>query len=262
MPNAHGEFVWYELMTADPAKAKAFYDSVVGWTIATDPVPSPGVDYRMINAPDGMAGGVLTLSPDMVASGAKPGWLGYFGVDDVDKTADAIVADGGQVHMPPTDMPGVGRLAMLTDPQGVHFYLMRGDSDYVSTAYQRMGLGHVSWNELSTADADAALGFYDRHFNIKKIGAMPMGELGDYSFIANDGKSGENDAIGAVMKAPPGAPTGWKFYFRVPDIEAAKAKIEAGGGTVLNGPMEVPGGERVLDATDPEGAYFGLVAPK
>jgi uncharacterized protein len=262
MPNAHGEFIWYELITADPAKAKTFYDAVTGWTIASDPVPSPGVDYRMINAPEGMAGGVLTLSPDMLANGGKPIWLGYFGVDDVDRTADAIAADGGQVHIPPTDMPGVGRLAMLTDPQGVPFYIMRGASDQTSTAYQRMGPGHVSWNELSTTDDAQALAFYDKHFNIKKIGAMPMGELGEYSFISNDGKTEESDAIGAVMKAPPGAPTGWKFYFRVPDIEDAKAKIEAGGGAVLSGPMEVPGGERVLDATDPEGVHFGLVAPK
>jgi uncharacterized protein len=262
MPNAHGEFVWYELITADAAKAKAFYDDVVGWSIATDPVPSPGVDYRMINAPDGMAGGVLTLTSEMKANGGRPGWFGYLGVDDVDATANAIVADGGQIQMPPTDMPGVGRLAMVADPQGVPIYLIRGESDDVSTAYQRMGLGHVSWNELLTSDDAAALAFYDKHFNIKKIGAMPMGEMGDYSFVANDGKTGENDAIGAVMKAQPGTPTAWNFYFRVPDIQDAKAKIEAGGGKLLHEPMEVPGGEMVLNATDPENVVFGLVAPK
>jgi len=262
MRNAHGEFIWYELITGDPDAARAFYGSVVGWTIAADAASAGGVEYRTIEAADGAAGGMLTMTPDMRANGGRPGWFGYFGVDDVDATAAAITAEGGEVHMPPTDIPGVGRIAMVSDPQDMPFYIMRGAMDAVSTAYQRMGAGHVSWNELSTTDDAAALAFYERRFNIGKIGVMPMGEMGDYSFIANDGKSGQDDAIGAVMKAPPGAPTGWSFYFRVPDIAESKARIEAGGGRVINGPMDVPGGEKVLQATDPEGVAFGLVAPQ
>jgi predicted enzyme related to lactoylglutathione lyase len=146
---------------------------------------------------------------------------------------------------------------MVTDPQGVPFYVMRGASDRSSDAYQRMGMGHVSWNELLTPDDAAALAFYDKQFNIKKVGAMPMGEMGDYSFIAH----GSDDAIGGVMKTPPGARSGWGFYFRVPEINAAKARVEAAGGKVLQGPMEVPGGEWVLNAMDPEGVAFGLVSP-
>jgi predicted enzyme related to lactoylglutathione lyase len=88
---------------------------------------------------------------------------------------------------------------------------------------------------------------------------MPMGEMGDYSFIANAESNGE--PIGAVMKAPGQTQLGWGFYFRVPDVAAAKASVEAAGGKVLQGPMEVPGGEWVLNAQDPEGVAFGLVAP-
>lgn len=256
MPNPHGSFIWYELLTKDPGAAKAFYDSVVGWKIDPEPAPS-GMDYRMIVAADGNVGGVMGLNAEMIAGGARPVWLGYFGVDDVDASVASIVAAGGQVHLPAFDIPGVGRLAMVSDPQGVPFYVMRGASDESSNAYQRMGMEHVSWNELLTSDADAALAFYEKQFGITKVGAMPMGEMGEYSFIGH----GSDEAIGAVMKAPPGAPNGWGFYFRVPDIHAAKARIEAGGGTIRNGPMEVPGGEIVLQATDPEGVAFGLVAP-
>lgn len=256
--NAHGEFIWYELMTKDAAQARAFYGSVVGWSIDEQAAPAGGVDYRMINAPDGGAGGLLTLTPEMCADGGRPGWYGYFGVDDVDATAQAVAEAGGAIQMPPTDISGVGRIAMVSDPQGVPFYIMRGASAESSTAYQRMGLGHVAWNELSTSDDAAALAFYDKVFDVKKVGGMPMGDLGEYSFIAN---AEGGDAIGAVMKTPPGAPSGWSFYFRVADINEAKAKIEAGGGTVLQGPMEVPGGEMVLNAADPEGVAFGLVAP-
>ena len=84
-----------------------------------------------------------------------------------------------------------------------------------------------------------------------------MGEMGDYTFLQH-GDAG----IGAMMTNPPGGgPPGWGFYFRVPDIESAKTKIAKRGGTVTHGPMEVPGGEMVLNAVDPQGAAFGLVAP-
>jgi predicted enzyme related to lactoylglutathione lyase len=255
MTNSHGSFIWYELMSADPDASTSFYQSVVGWTIGT--APAGAMDYRMITAADGHVGGLMRMTADMIANGAAPMWLGYFGVDDVDASVAAIVADGGRVHMPATDIPDVGRIAMVTDPQGVPFYVMRGASDQSSTAFQRMGMGHVSWNELLTSDPDAALAFYERQFAIKKVGAMPMGEMGDYSFIAHGG----DEAIGAVMKNPRPTPPAWGFYFRVPDITAAKDRITAGGGTVTHGPTEVPGGEMVINAIDPQGVHFGVVAP-
>ena len=122
--DSHGSFIWYELMTPDPAAAKRFYDAVVGWDIDTDSV-APGIDYRMIKRSDGgNAGGVLTLTDEMRAGGARPIWLGYLHVEDVDAKVEAIKADGGQVMMPPWDQAGVGRLAMVTGPEGAPFYLM------------------------------------------------------------------------------------------------------------------------------------------
>jgi predicted enzyme related to lactoylglutathione lyase len=255
MRNPQGSFIWYELLTRDATAAKAFYDSVVGWNIAAS-APPGGKDYRMIGVEGGAIGGVLQLGPEMLAGGARPTWLGYIGVDDVDASVEAVIGAGGRVQMPAFDIPGAGRVAMVTDPQGVPFYVMRGAVDAKSTAYQRMGLQHVSWNELMTPDPDAALAFYEAQFGIRKIGAMPMGPMGDYSFIAN--AESEGDAIGAVMKDQ--GRSGWDYYFRVPDIHAAKAAVEAGGGTARNGPHEVPGGELVLQASDPEGVPFGLVA--
>jgi predicted enzyme related to lactoylglutathione lyase len=195
----------------------------------------------MIVAPDGNAGGMLQLDAAMLGAGAAPTWLAYFGVDDVDATVADIVAAGGKVMVPAWDAPGVGRIAMVTDPQGVPFYVMRGATEgATSTVYQRQ----------------AALGFYHRHFGLTRMGGMPMGELGEYSFIGHDG----GEPIGAIMPVPPGAKPGWSFYFRVDDVDAAKGRVEAAGGTVINGPMDVPGGERVLQAIDPDGALFGLVS--
>ncbi|MDF7776782.1 VOC family protein [Sphingomonas sp. AOB5] len=258
MGNPHGSFIWYELLTKDAKAAKTFYDAVVGWNIDAE-APPGGMDYRMINAADGQAGGVMQLNADMVAGGAKAVWLGYFGVDDVDASVAAIVADGGAVHLPAFDIPNVGRLAMVADPQGIPFYVMRGASDESSTAYQRMGFGHVSWNELMTTDDAAALAFYEKHLGITKVGEMPMGEMGTYSFIANAESNGE--AIGAMMPVQPNTPPAWGFYFRVPDITAAQAAVEANGGKVVWGPHQVPGGEWVINIIDPEGVTCGLVSP-
>jgi hypothetical protein len=255
MTNAHGSFIWYELMTTDPEGARRFYGDVVGWTFG-DPVPAGDVEYRLIGDPDNHAGGMLTLTQEMCDGGARPVWLGYLGVDDVDAAVAKAVAAGATVQMDAFDAPGVGRIAMILDPQGVPIYLMRGIGDAGSTAYQRRGMGHVAWNELMTSDREAALAFYGEHFGYVKEGGMDMGpELGEYSFISHGGET-----VGAVMKASSEAPTIWQFYTRVPDVDAAAEKVKAGGGQVLFGPMEVPGGERVLVGLDPQGAVFGLVS--
>lgn len=257
MTNKHGSFIWYELMTTDPAEAKAFYDAVVGWTIDAESSAPGDVEYRMIGTADGgHAGGVLTLTREMTDGGARPIWLGYLGVDDVDAAVEKAVGAGAKVQMAAFDTPGVGRIAMIMDPQGVPIYLMRGASDQESNAYQRHGLGHVSWNELMTSDREAALDFYRAQFGYEKAGGMDMGpEMGEYSFISHGGET-----VGAVMKASPEAPAAWQFYARVPDVDAAAGKITSGGGQVLFGPMEVPTGERVLLGVDPQGASFGLVS--
>jgi predicted enzyme related to lactoylglutathione lyase len=255
MSNPHGSFIWYELISKDPDASKEFYDDVVGWNIGQK--AAGDIDYRMISAPDGNIGGVLRLTDEMREHGARPVWLGYFGVDNVDDTVAKVAASGGKVLMPAWNIPNVGRIAMVTDPQSIPFYVTRGASDGTSTAFGRMTMGHVSWNELKTPDQDAALAFYGSIFGIVKSGAMQMGELGDYTFLQH-GDAG----IGAMMTNPPGGgPPGWGFYFRVPDIESAKSRISKAGGTVTQEPMEVPGGEMVLNAVDPHGATFGLVAP-
>jgi predicted enzyme related to lactoylglutathione lyase len=126
MANPAGSFIWYELMTSDPAAIAPFYAAVVGWTIgSSDPNQSGGMDYRMIGRTDGgFAGGVLGLTADMQEHGARPMWIPYFSTPNVDQQLAAIVGDGGAVQMPATDVPNVGRIAMVTDPQGVPFYLM------------------------------------------------------------------------------------------------------------------------------------------
>jgi len=258
-----GGFIWYELMTTDHAAAKRFYDAVVGWNVGTESV-APGIEYRMIGRSDGgNAGGVMTLNDEMTSHGARPAWLGYIHASDVDATVQAIKDDGGTALMEPWDQPGVGRLALVTDPQGATFYLMypmppEGQPDAVSDVFSVDRPQHVRWNELSTTDQDAAIHFYKRHFGWAQEGAMDMGEFGSYAFIQHDGV-----AIGAIMRKMPQMPVSmWTYYIGVDDIDRATKAVTDGGGTILHGPQEIPGGEYSLNAVDPQGASFGLVGPR
>lgn len=258
MTNPHGSFIWYELLTSDADAAQDFYGKVVGWTFGDS--GQPDMDYRIINADSEGVGGMMAISAEMATSGARPLWLGYIGVDDVDESVAVIVKAGGAEQMPASDIPGVGRIAMVTDAQGAPFYVMRGETGQDSTAFAAAEPkdGHWAWNELATSDADAAIAFYTGLFGWRQEGDMDMGPMGKYRFFHHG-----PGMIGAVMPKPPEMPVSlWSYYARVPDIDVAIATIKAEGGQVLRGPDEIPGGEFSVNAMDPQGASFALVGPR
>jgi predicted enzyme related to lactoylglutathione lyase len=265
MSDPVGTFIWYELMTPDADAAAKFYGSVVGWTIgARSDSTVGGKDYRMIGRSDGgFEGGVLALTPDMASHGARPTWLGYLHVSDVDASVRAITADGGRLLMPVMELP-VGKIAMMADPMGTAFYVMKpvppaGKPDARSDVFDSTARQRVNWNELASPDLARAKAFYSKHFGFEFKETMNMGEMGDYCFITHGGVP----RIGAIMAAPKDAPFhAWLFYFGVNSIAAAMNTIEASGGKILNGPHEVPGGQWIIVAADPQGAAFGIVGPR
>ena len=256
-----GDFIWYELMTTDLAGAKSFYDAVVGWDLQ-DHSDFPN-DYRMIGRSDGkFAGGAMQLNQEMLDHGARPMWLGYILVPDVDASVASIQAEGGQVHLPAFDIPGVGRVAMVTDPQGAPFYIMKplppeGDPNAKSDVFDATAEQRVGWNELSTTDPVAARRFYEQQFGWGAEEFMDMGELGEYRFLDQGG-----ERIGALCGVMPGGQPKWRYYVRVPSIEAAKTVAEQKGGTIHMGPHEVPTGDWIVIGSDPQGAEFALVGGK
>lgn len=257
MPTPEGMPIWYELLTADLDAARRFYGPITGWTTTAFPTPGGGMEYNVWTMADTGIGGLASPPP---GAAVPSGWLAYFHVQDVDAKAKAVAAAGGAITMPASDIPGVGRIALVADPQGVPFYLMRPDPsmpDVENTSFSEHLPGRAAWNELVTSDQGASLPFYAGLFGWSSTEAMPMGEMGDYSFI--DGPGGIR--LGAMMnRAHPEQPLRWAFYFRVPDADRAAEQVKAGGGQVVAGPMDVPGGQRVVMAIDPQGAGVGFVA--
>ncbi len=257
MPNKHGDFIWYELLTSDADAAQRFYGDVVGWTYADS--GNSAVDYRIGSAGEHGVCGLMAITPEMAEHGARPTWLGYIAVDDVDRCVESVEHGGGKTLMPAMDMPDVGRIAMVTDPQGAPFYVMKpsGEGESLAFAYDCPRTGHCAWNELITSDQAEAWHFYGVRFGWVKDGEMDMGAMGTYDFIRH------GSVLGAMMTGTPEmGPPHWNQYFRVPDIDAAVEAIGAGGGQVINGPMEIPGGDFALNGIDPQGAHFGLVGSR
>jgi predicted enzyme related to lactoylglutathione lyase len=161
--------------------------------------------------------------------------------------------------MPAFDIPNVGRIAMVADPQGASFYVMKpippeGREGEPSDVFSGDKIGRCSWNELNTSDPVAARRFYAEQFGWKSDDFMPMGEMGEYRFIDHQGLR-----LGAISGLMPGQQPHWRHYFRVPSVSKAKETAEAKGGKIAMGPMEVPGGDHIIIGFDPQGAEFALV---
>jgi hypothetical protein len=259
MSDFHGRFIWYELMTPDPDGAQRFYADLIGWTPQPMPPMEGAPPYTVFNnGPDGVAG-MMPLLPEMKAAGVPPNWTGYIGVDDCDAAAEKVKALGGAVQRPPMDIPGIGRFAIVADPAGAVFAIMRPVPPEGSRPPpDREAVGQAGWHELYGAAPEEGFSFYAELFGWTKAEAMPMGEMGTYQLFAN-----QDGQIGGMMKKPPQAPVAcWTYYFRVPDADAAAKKAADGGAQLMMGPMDVPNGERVFQAADPQGAVFAAVARK
>jgi predicted enzyme related to lactoylglutathione lyase len=255
MSKPKGKFVWYELMTTNVPAAEAFYHDVIGWTAADSGLP--GKQYSVLSAGAIQVGGMMKLSQEMCDAGARPAWIGYVAVDNVDDAAAQLAQAGGTLHRGPEDIPGVGRFAAVADPQGAVFLLFRGNSDAQPARVEFGTPGHVGWHELMANELDSAFAFYAAQFGWTKAEAVDMGPMGLYQTFATG-----DVPVGGMMKRPPEVPMSfWTYYFNVNEINSAIARVREGGGKILNGPMQVPGGLWIAQCLDPQGAMFAMLAP-
>jgi predicted enzyme related to lactoylglutathione lyase len=254
MPAKQSSFVWYELLSSDVAKPKAFYGKLVGWNMQDTPMP--GMTYTLLSAGTTQVGGMMAIPDDAARAGLKPYWSSYIDVDDCDSAASKLERLGGKIHRAPTDIPNVGRFAAVADPQGAMFNLFKPNQSgqhSVSNA-----IGQASWHELHTQDWRKAFDFYSEMFGWQKGESHDMGPMGTYQLFTINGIPS-----GAMFNSPAaGAVPFWLIYFNVAEIEAAAKLVTEGGGKIMNGPMQVPGGNWIVQAADPQGAAFALASQR
>jgi uncharacterized protein len=250
--SSRGRFVWHDLMTTDPDAAKAFYTAVTGWGTQVWEASTP--PYMMWTAGETPIGGSMRLPDEAVAGGARPHWLAYVTVPDVDAAVAQAQELGAKVMRQPTDIPTVGRFAVIADPQGASIAVYKPANEQPEPEGMPP-VGDFSWHELATTDAEAAFRFYSELFGWEKISAMDMGPMGFYHIYGRKGQS-----LGGIYNKPPEmpGPPAWLHYVRVPDIHKAFEAINANGGKVINGPMEVPGGDQIVMGIDPQGGPFAV----
>lgn len=252
-PKVH-PFVWYELMTTDTPASLDYYRRVLGWN--TKPAGIGPVPYTLLSVGEVPIGGVFTLTPEMCAQGARPTWIGYIGVDDVDAHAERVKAAGGAIQLGPMDLPGVGRFAMAADPHGAPFVLWKPFSTESIPTPPPGTPGGIGWRELHAGNGEEAWRFYSGVFGWTEASTMDMGPMGVYRLFATGGAP-----VGGMMTRMPEAPVPfWLYYFDVETLDAATQRAVDAGGKIINGPMEVPGPMYIVQCLDPLGAMFALVA--
>jgi uncharacterized protein len=251
MAHSHGRFVWYELMTTDMAAAKAFYTKVVGW--GTEDASKPGMAYTLFTVKGVSIGGVLDLPEAARRVGEQPRWIGYVEVDDVDAAAARIKELGGAVYVPPSDIPGISRFSVVADLQTATFVLVKWLRPRHETPAELNAPGRVGWHELVADDGEKAFAFYSELFGWQNA-SIDVGAAGKYQLFSAGGRT-----IGGMFTKLPTVPVPfWLYYFTVADIDAAANRVVAGGGQILEGPLEIPSYGWTVECTDPQGAMFGL----
>lgn len=248
-----GRFVWHELLTTDPAGAAAFYTGVLGWS-AREWLPSSDAARCALWAQGSVPlGGLMQLPQDVRTAGAPPYWLAYVSTPDADATVARAWGLGAKILAAPMDMPGVGRVAVLADPQGAAFAIHTPEN-VVRAPVSYPPVGRVSWHELAANDAEGAFAFYQELFYWQKTDTLDMGPLGTYRYFGHGAVP-----LGGLYDRPVGIPApNWLVYVRVADLERALARVKTHGGRVLNGPVNVPDGDRIAQCMDPQGAAFAL----
>jgi predicted enzyme related to lactoylglutathione lyase len=239
-PHTPGAFVWHELRTKDTVKAQQFYTALFGWTVTKSEVP--GMDYHLFHLGGKQIGGLFNSTGHEMAAH----WGSFISVPDVDMAAAAAKDAGGQLCAGPDDIPGVGRFAMISDPQGAFVALYKqlmGDPD---TSHSEAG--EFCWDQLNTTDMTAGAAFYEKV--IGWTAKQPTPDMGVFKF----GDSMEA-SLGIV---PPGVPAHWMPFILVDNLVDATQKAETLGATVLMGNIDTGDFGRYSIIQDPVGAHIAL----
>jgi len=246
MMSDQGRIVWHDLMTTSPEVSEKFFCELFGWQVKELDM-GPGGKYRMLSAGGTDIGGVVPTT-----HGAPSHWMSYVAVDDVDAACDRATSSGGTVPVPPTDIPDIGRFAVVQDPTGGTISPFKTASEYSVQATPAHG--HFCWEEFLTNDTNAAKAFYGEVLGWANY-EMDLPDGMKYTIF----KGGDRDRAGTMpMPAEAGAPPHWLSYVFVDDLDATAQRITELGGKIFVEPRDIPNIGRFAVGADPTGAMFAI----
>jgi hypothetical protein len=249
-----GSFCWLELATTDQAAAKSFYTSLFGWA-AEDQRMGPDMAYTIFKIGGKDACGGYQLMKEQIDAHVPPHWLPFIRVSSADASAGRAVQLGARQIVAPSDIPNVGRFAVLEDPAGAHICIFQPAQHRGMTVFGEVGA--LCWADLNSRDPERSAKFYGDWLGW----TYDIGKDG-YRHIING--ASKDDMIGGIpprMHAPPGTPSHWMSYFHVADCKGVAAKAaRLGASTLLPADVMADVGTIAVLA-DPQGAVFALYQP-
>lgn len=244
---------WVDFTSADLAACKPFYSAVFGWQYQE--MGDEFGNYNIVSIGDDAVGGAMQYNADFMGPDPISQWSLYFSTNDAEATLNKAVENGGEITVPPMEIPTQGMMAEGKDSSGVMFGLWQPAG---LQGFAKFGEhGFPAWFELHTRDFANVGKFYSTVLGTD-LGANEMGEGMEYHTldINGDQKAGIWNITGVL---PDDAPAGWNIYFYVDDADAAVATIKEHGGTVTMEPDDTPYG-RMASALDPAGAAFNIIS--
>jgi uncharacterized protein len=243
MPDyTHGRFVWRDLLATNVDVAKRFYGELFGWTTKEFPGPKP---YCTLQAGEKMVGGLMPIPK---GEPYPPFWMSYVSVSDVDACVERAKSAGGKIHKSGTDIPGVGRFAIIGDPNGATtaaFKTLTGDPKRDS-----MPAGEFCWESLQTPNPKTDIDFY------KKVYGWTSSAFGnDITLGVAEGMMNQVASVGPVQG---GMPANWTTYVAVDGLAAARDRVKRLGGSILMEAIPVPTLGTFAVIQDPEKAVICL----
>lgn len=220
----HGIFCWADCASTDAAKAKTFYENVMGWT-SNDLPMGDGMVYTMFQKDGKTVAALSQMQPEMQAQGTPSFWSNYVNVDDVDALVDKIKELGGTIIAEPMDVFEEGRMLVLQDPTGAMLSLWQAKNHIGASLVNTPGA--FTWNELYTRDVEKAKEFFSKLLGWE----YAVDEASGYLSITNQGRM--NGGIMELTESFGDMPPNWTVYFSVADIDATIEKAQANGGNIL-----------------------------
>lgn len=251
-----GRFVWRDLMSTDPEASKSFYTQLFGWgTKEQDMGPEIGT-YTMWTVGGCDIGGLVPLDP----SHEMPShWISYVTVEDVEAAAVKAKELGGDAPVPATDIPGVGRFAVILDPQGgaispFRFEERDGEGGMPPEDEGAPPVGQFCWHQINARDLASAAEFYTGVFGWGTE-VTSMEGVGPYHLFR---RGSQEVASGMQIPKEVEAPSHWLGYVRVEDAAATVSRARELGGQVHVEATDMPGLGRFAVLADPTGAGFAV----